>query len=52
MTDNVVPDVNLSEVLFKPRHDYIETSLISNSGCELPDLGDGMHLMGSHFRRI
>lgn len=52
MTDNVVPDVNLSEVLFKPRHDYIETSLISNSGCELPDLGDGMHLMGSHFRSL
>lgn len=52
MSDNAVPDLNLSEVLFKPRADYIETSLISNSGCELPDLGDGTHLMGSHFRSL
>lgn len=51
MTDNI-SDVNLSEVLFKPRNNYIETSLISNSGCELPDQGDGHHLMGSHFRSL
>ena len=29
---------NLSEILFKPRFDYLETSFISNSGCELPPL--------------
>ena len=50
MSENSVSDVNLSEILFKPKHDYVETSLISNSGCPLPDLGDGMHLMGSLFR--
>lgn len=52
MDNTDVSAVNLSEVLFKPKHDYIETSLISNSGCELPDLGDGFHLMGSHFRAL
>ena len=29
---------NLSEILFKPRFEYLETSMISNSGCELPPL--------------
>ncbi len=29
---------NLSEVLFKPRFNYEETSIISNGGCELPKL--------------
>ena len=52
MSEDSASDLNLSEVLFKPRHDYIETSLISNSGCPLPDLGDGFHLMGSHFRAL
>ncbi len=27
---------NLSEILFKPHQQYLETSLISNSGCPLP----------------
>ncbi|MBQ9274903.1 MAG: alpha/beta hydrolase [Succinivibrio sp.] len=29
---------NLSEILFKPKFDYIETSVISNSGAALPHL--------------
>ena len=29
---------NLSEELFKPRFDFLETSVISNSGCPLPKL--------------
>ena len=29
---------NLSEVLFKPQRTTLETSLISNSGCPLPDI--------------
>ena len=52
MSDTTNNDVNLSEILFKPKHDYIETSLISNSGCPLPDIGDGLHMMGSHFRSL
>lgn len=44
-------DVNLSEVLFKPRHNYIETSLISNSGCALP-MSHISFGMGSHFRSL
>ena len=52
MSDRTNNDVNLSEILFKPKHDYIETSLISNSGCPLPDIGDGLHMMGSHFRSL
>lgn len=52
MSDSTNNDVNLSEILFKPKHDYIETSLISNSGCPLPDIGDGLHMMGSHFRSL
>ena len=52
MSNSTNNDVNLSEILFKPKHDYIETSLISNSGCPLPDIGDGLHMMGSHFRSL
>lgn len=52
MSESTNQDVNLSEILFKPKHDYIETSLISNSGCPLPDIGDGLHMMGSHFRSL
>ncbi len=37
MSDNATSQ-NLSEILFKPRFDYQETSFISNSGCELPPL--------------
>lgn len=51
MSENEVPSANLSEILFKPKHNYIETSLISNSGCPLPQI-DGFHLMGSHFRAL
>ncbi len=29
---------NLSETLFKPRRESVETSLISNSGCALPEI--------------
>ena len=29
---------NLSEILFKPKFNYPETSVISNSGCPLPEL--------------
>ena len=50
MSESQIPSENLSEILFKPKHDYIETSLISNSGCPLPDSGDGLHFMGSPFR--
>ena len=50
MSDSQNTSANLSEILFKPKHDYIETSLISNSGCPLPDVGDGLHFMGSPFR--
>lgn len=52
MDASEVNDVNLSEVLFKPKHDYIETSLISNSGCELPVLSNGKFLQGSAFRSL
>lgn len=31
---------NLSEILFKPHQQYLETSLISNSGCPLPGLDE------------
>ena len=31
-------DLNLSQVLFKPQPNYIETSLISNSGVSVPDI--------------
>ena len=44
--------VNLSEILFKPKHNYIETSLISNSGCPLPGTDKSMHMMGSYFRSL
>ncbi len=33
-------DKNLSEVLFKPKREWVETSLISNSGCPLPEIGE------------
>lgn len=42
-------DLNLSQILFKPQPNYIETSLISNSGAEIPDIdlrpfaGSGFH---------
>lgn len=52
MSDSQIPSANLSEILFKPKHDYIETSLISNSGCPIPDVGDGLHFMGSPFRAL
>lgn len=52
MSESENPNANLSEILFKPKHNYIETSLISNSGCALPDIGDGLHMMGSHFRSL
>lgn len=52
MAETDVSDVNLSEILFKPKHDYIETSLISNSGCPLPKEGDGKFFFGSHFRSL
>lgn len=52
MDNSDLSSSNLSEILFKPKYDYVETSVISNSGCALPDLGDGFHLMGSHFRAL
>lgn len=52
MAETEVSDVNLSEILFKPKHDYIETSLISNSGCPLPEEVGGKFLQGSHFRSL
>ena len=52
MDNTDLSSANLSEILFKPKYDYLETSMISNSGCALPDLGDGFHLMGSHFRAL
>lgn len=52
MAETEVSDVNLSEILFKPKHEYVETSLISNSGCELPQEVDGKFLQGSHFRSL
>lgn len=52
MSDLESSDVNLSEVLFKPKHDYIETSLISNSGCELPPEPENSYFQGSHFRSL
>lgn len=52
MDNTDLSSANLSEILFKPKYDYVETSMISNSGCALPDLGDGFHLMGSHFRAL
>lgn len=52
MAETEVSDVNLSEILFKPKHDYVETSLISNSGCPLPEEIDGKFLLGSHFRSL
>ena len=36
---------NLSEVLFKPQRSWVETSLISNSGCPLPELSDELQKM-------
>ena len=42
-------DLNLSQILFKPQPNYIETSLISNSGAAIPDIvlkpysGSGFH---------
>ena len=42
-------DLNLSQILFKPQPNYIETSLISNSGAAVPDIalrpysGSGFH---------
>lgn len=38
MTDAKGNSENLSEILFKPKRTYLETSLISNSGCPLPDI--------------
>ncbi|MGN0903225.1 MAG: alpha/beta hydrolase [Succinivibrio sp.] len=38
MSDKSYSD-NLSEILFKPKFDYPETSQISNSGCAMPKLG-------------
>lgn len=52
MSDTSVTDVNLSEVLFKPKHNYIETSLISNSGCPLPPEAGHLFRRGSHFRSL
>lgn len=37
---------NLSEKLFKPKFKYPETSLISNSGCPLPELEQKNHSLG------
>lgn len=39
-------DQNLSEVLFKPKFNYPETSLISNSGIPLPKLASEKHNLG------
>lgn len=52
MSDLTNNDVNLSEILFKPKHDYIETSLISNSGCELPPEPNDSFFQGSYFRSL
>lgn len=38
MWDTPGPSENLSEILFKPQRNTLETSLISNSGCPLPDV--------------
>ena len=38
MWDTSEPSENLSEILFKPRRNTLETSLISNNGCPLPDV--------------
>lgn len=45
---------NLSEILFKPKFDYPETSQISNSGCPLPELKDPANLAfsGSWYRPV
>lgn len=37
---------NLSETLFKPKFDYPETSMISNSGVDLPVLSRHDPLLG------
>ena len=42
-------DVNLSEELFKPHFDYVETSLISNSGSPLPTLSKNDFALGFGF---
>lgn len=39
---------NLSETLFKPKFDYPETSMISNSGVDLPVLSRHDPLLGFH----
>ena len=46
-------DQNLSEVLFKPKFDYPETSMISNSGVELPFLTKQDRMLGfnKHYYR-
>lgn len=36
MGEEKEPLQNLSEILFKPKRNYVETSLISNNGCPLP----------------
>ena len=41
---------HLSEELFKPRFDFLETSVISNSGCPLPKLS--RFDLASCFERI
>ncbi|MBO8416845.1 MAG: alpha/beta hydrolase [Proteobacteria bacterium] len=46
MTDESHLNENLSEVLFKPQRTSLETSLISNSGCPLPDID---YALQSHF---
>ncbi len=37
---------NLSEILFKPKRTYVETSLISNGGCALPKIEFNFHRNG------
>lgn len=37
---------NLSEILFKPKRTFIETSLISNSACPLPKIEHNLHRDG------
>ncbi|MGN1280703.1 MAG: alpha/beta hydrolase [Succinivibrio sp.] len=46
-------DQNLSEVLFKPKFDYPETSMISNSGADLPALTRQDKMLGfnKHYYR-
>lgn len=46
MSDASNLNQNLSEVLFKPQRTSLETSLISNSGCPLPEID---YALQSHF---